>query len=160
VEAADIINAAVDRRQRLLAGHRVVLEVPAELPFVYADPVLLEQALGQIIDNAVKYSQAGSTITVAARAEVGSIVLTVKDEGIGLVGEERTRLWERFFRGERRALNVPGSGLGLWIAKSFVAANGGEIEALSEGADRGTIVTMRLPATEPASPALAMGDNE
>ena len=154
------LNAAVDRRQRLLAGHRVVLEVAAELPFVYADPVLLEQALGQIIDNAVKYSQAGSTITVAAKADAGSVVLAVKDEGIGLVGEERTRLWERFFRGERRASNVPGSGLGLWIAKSFVAANGGEIEAFSEGADRGTIVSMRLPATEPGSSDLAVGDNE
>jgi two-component system, OmpR family, sensor histidine kinase KdpD len=160
VEAADILNAAVDRRQRLLAGHRVVLEVAAELPFVYADPVLLEQALGQIIDNAVKYSQAGSTITVAARAEAGSVILAVKDEGIGLVGEERTRLWERFFRGERRASNVPGSGLGLWIAKSFIVANGGEIEAFSEGADRGTIVSMRLAATEPGSSDLAVGDDE
>ena len=69
--------------------------------------------------------------------EAASVVMSVKDEGIGLVGEERTRLWERFFRGERHASNVPGSGLGLWIAKAFVTANGGEIEAVSEGADRG-----------------------
>jgi len=63
----------------------------------------------------------------------------VDDEGIGLVGEERARLWERFFRGERCASNVSGSGLGLWIAKAFVTANGGEIEASSEGAGRGTL---------------------
>jgi two-component system sensor histidine kinase KdpD len=159
-EPADIINAAVDRRQRLLAGHHVVLELPAELPFIHVDPILLVQALGQIVDNAAKYSQPGSTITVAARAEAASVVMSVKDEGIGLVGEERTRLWERFFRGERRASNVPGSGLGLWIAKAFVAANGGEIEAFSEGADRGTIVSIRLPASEPAMADQAVGEDE
>jgi two-component system, OmpR family, sensor histidine kinase KdpD len=159
-EPADIVNAAVDRRQRLLAGHRVVLELPAELPFIHVDPILLVQALGQIIDNAAKYSQPGSTITIAARTEAASVVMSVKDEGIGLVGEERTRLWERFFRGERRASNVPGSGLGLWIAKAFVAANGGEIEAVSEGADRGTLVSIRLPASEPALADQAMGDDD
>ena len=159
-EPADIINAAVDRRQRLLAGHRVVLEVPADLPLVYVDPILLVQALGQIIDNAAKYSQPGSTITIAAVTESVSVVISVKDEGVGLVGEERTRLWERFFRGERRALNVPGSGLGLWIAKAFVTANGGEIEAFSEGAERGTTVRIRLPASEAATADQAMGDDE
>jgi two-component system, OmpR family, sensor histidine kinase KdpD len=160
VEPADIINAALDRRQRLLAVDRVVLEVPSDLPLLYADPILLEQALGQIIDNAVKYSQAGSTVTVGARSEDAEIVLSVQDEGIGLVGDERTRLWERFFRGERSASNVTGSGLGLWIAKAFVTANGGEIEAFSQGADRGTVVSIRLPATDPRSQDLAMGDDE
>jgi two-component system, OmpR family, sensor histidine kinase KdpD len=160
VEPADIVNAAVDRRQRLLAGHRLVLQVPSELPFIYVDPILLEQALGQIIDNAVKYSQPGSTVTVAARAMGASLVLSVKDEGVGLVGDERTRLWERFFRGERHASNVPGSGLGLWIAKAFVTVNGGEIEAFSGGADRGTAVSIRLPATTPETHDLAAGDDE
>ena len=151
VEPADIVNATLDRRQRLLAGYRVHLDTAGELPFIYGDPILLEQALGQIVDNAAKYSPPGSTITVAARTEGASVVLSVQDEGIGLVGEERTRLWERFFRGERRASNVSGSGLGLWIAKAFVTANGGEIQAFSEGADRGTLVSIRLQAKEPAT---------
>jgi two-component system, OmpR family, sensor histidine kinase KdpD len=157
VEPADIVNAAVDRRQRLLAGHRVVLDIPSELPFIYIDPILLEQALGQIVDNAAKYSQPGSTITVAVRTEGTSVVLSVSDEGIGFVGEERKRLWERFFRGERHASNVPGSGLGLWIAKAFVTANGGEVDAFSAGADRGTIVSIRLPVTEAVAKAVAAG---
>ena len=160
VEPADVVNAAVDRRQRLLADHQVVLEVADELPFIYVDPILLEQALGQIIDNAAKYSQPGSTITVAARTDGSSVVLSVKDDGIGLVGEERTRLWERFFRGGRQASNVPGSGLGLWIAKAFVTANSGEIEAFSEGADRGTTMSIRLPASDPKMQDLAVGDDE
>jgi two-component system, OmpR family, sensor histidine kinase KdpD len=154
IEPSDIINAAVDRRQRLLSGHRVLLDVSDELPFIYGDPVLLEQALGQIVDNAAKYSHPGSAITIAARCDCDSVVLSVKDEGIGLVGEERMRLWERFFRGGRQASS--GSGLGLWIAKAFVTANGGEIDAFSEGADRGTLVSIRLQAKEPAIRDLAV----
>ena len=160
VEPADIVNAAVERRQRLLANHRLMLDLPGDLPFVYVDPVLLEQALGQIIDNAVKYSRPGTTITVSITAAAASIVLSVKDEGIGLVGDERTRLWERFFRGERHASNVTGSGLGLWIAKAFVTANDGTIEASSAGADLGVVVSIRLPVREPATSDLAAAGDE
>jgi two-component system sensor histidine kinase KdpD len=160
VEVADIVNTAIERRQELLAGHHVVLQVPGELPLIYADPIVLEQALGQIIDNAAKYSRPGSTITVAATSTGTHVVLSVEDEGIGLVDDERTRLWERFFRGERHASNVTGSGLGLWIAKAFVTANGGEIEARSEGADCGTIVSIRLSAMQPAMFELAAGGDE
>src|SRR5262245_1004932 len=159
VEPADIVNAAVDRRQQFLSGHRVLLDVSDELPLIYVDPILLEQALGQIIDNAAKYSHPGSAITIAARCDYDSVVLSVKDEGIGLVGEERMRLWERFFRGGRHASNVSGSGLGLWIAKACVTANGGEIQAFSEGADRGTLVSIRLKAKEPATQDLAAVDD-
>ena len=157
VEPADIVNAAVDRRQRLLSGHRVLLDVSDELPLVYVDPTLLEQALGQLVDNAVKYSHPGSAITIAARCDCDSVVLSVKDEGIGLVGEERMRLWERFFRGGRHASS--GSGLGLGIAKAFVTANGGEIEAFSEGADCGTLVSIRVQAKEPATRDLVVVDD-
>ena len=157
VEPADIVNAAVDRRQRLLSGHRVLLDVSDELPFICVDPILLEQALGQLVDNAVKYSHPGSAITIAARCDCDSVVLSVKDEGIGLVGEERMRLWERFFRGGRHASS--GSGLGLWIAKAFVTANGGEIEAFSEGADCGTLVSIRVQAKEPATRDLVVVDD-
>src|SRR5262249_28451611 len=94
VELADIVNAAIDRRQRLLSDHRVLLDVSDKLPFIYVDPILLEQALGQIVENAAKYSHPGSAITIAARCDCDSVVLSVKDEGIGLVGEERMRLWE------------------------------------------------------------------
>jgi two-component system, OmpR family, sensor histidine kinase KdpD len=159
VELADIVNAAVDRRQRRLSDHRVLLDVSDKLPFIYVDPILLEQALGQIVENAAKYSHPGSAITIAARCDCDSVVLSVKDEGIGLVGDERMHLWERFFRGGRLAPNVSGSGLGLWIAKAFVTANGGEIEAFSEGADRGTLISIRLQAKEPATLDLAVVDD-
>jgi two-component system sensor histidine kinase KdpD len=153
VDPADIVNAAVERRERLLAAHEVVLDVAGELPLIYVDSVLIEQALGQIIDNAAKYSKPGSAIVISARASGTSLALSVRDQGIGLVGDEQTRLWERFYRGERYASHVKGSGLGLWIARAFVAANGGDIEAFSEGADRGTLITIHLPVSAP-SPAI------
>jgi two-component system, OmpR family, sensor histidine kinase KdpD len=72
-------------------------------------------------------------------------VLSVHDQGVGLTAQESAQLGERFFRGARHATTTSGSGLGLWIAKAFVSANGGKIEAASLGADQGTTVSIHLP---------------
>lgn len=145
VEPSDLINAALDRRNRWLASHVVTVDVAGELPLIYVDAVLMEQALVQIIDNAAKYSPPGSTITVAARREGDEIVLAVSDQGTGFTSEERGRLGERFFRGERHLSTIPGSGLGLWIANAFVTASSGELEVTSGGANQGSTVAIRLP---------------
>jgi two-component system sensor histidine kinase KdpD len=159
VEPVDIVNAAVDRRARVLSGHRVALNLPEGLPFIYVDAILLEQAFSQVLDNSAKYSPPGSLITIGAHADEKAVVLSVQDEGFGLVGEERTRLWERFYRGERHAAKVNGSGLGLWIARAFVAANHADISAFSEGADRGTIVSISLPRSEQPSQQPSVGND-
>jgi two-component system sensor histidine kinase KdpD len=151
IEPQDIVNAALGRRRRRLSGHHVSLDMDSNLPFIYVDPVLVEQAFGQIVDNAAKYSPPGSPITVAAKRNGRDIVLSVRDEGAGLTAQESTQLGERFFRGPRHATTTSGSGLGLWIAKAFVSANGGKIEAASAGADRGTTVSIHLPFATPAS---------
>ena len=77
--------------------------------------------------------RAGSQITVAARARDGRMVVSVSDEGAGMTAAEQTKIWERFARGERHAATTSGSGLGLWIANAFIAANGGKINAVSDG---------------------------
>jgi two-component system sensor histidine kinase KdpD len=151
IEPQDIVNAALERRRRRLSGHEVSLDMDSSLPFIYVDPVLVEQAFGQIVDNAAKYSPPGSPITVAAKRNGRDIVLSVRDEGVGLTAQESAQLGERFFRGARHATTTSGSGLGLWIAKAFVSANGGKIEAASAGADRGTTVSIHLPFATPAS---------
>jgi two-component system sensor histidine kinase KdpD len=145
IEPADIVNSALERRRRLLAGHEVRLHMDKDLPFIYVDPVLIEQAFVQVLDNAAKYSPAGSTIDVAANRKGSDVALTVTDAGAGLTEEESARLGERFFRGPRHAATISGSGLGLWIAKAFVGANGGRIHAESAGADRGTTIAIELP---------------
>jgi len=160
VDPADIINAAIERRLGRLAEHRIISDIQPDLPLVDVDPMLIEQALGQIIDNAVKYSPAGSTIKVTARAQDQQAVLSVHDEGMGLTPQEQTHLWERFFRGERHIAKITGSGLGLWIARAFVTANSGRLEAASEGVGRGTTISLCLPAAEVAVTDRARAFNE
>jgi two-component system sensor histidine kinase KdpD len=145
IEPADIVNSALERRRRRLNGHAISLDVDSNLPFVYVDPVLIEQAFSQVVDNAGKYSPPGSTITVAAKRNGNGLVLSVHDDGVGLSPEESAQLGERFFRGPRHVSTISGSGLGLWIAKAFVGANGGKIEAESPGINQGTTIAIKLP---------------
>jgi two-component system sensor histidine kinase KdpD len=145
IEPADIVNSALERRRRRLAGHIIAIDMDSNLPFIYVDPVLVEQAFVQIVDNAAKYSPAGSTITVSARRNGHDVILAVNDGGAGLTEEEQSHLGERFFRGPRHSAIASGSGLGLWIAKAFVTANGGRIQATSPGPDLGTTVSICLP---------------
>jgi len=149
IEPQDIVNAALQRRRRRLAGHNVSLDMDANLPLIYVDAVLIEQAFGQIVDNAAKYSPPGTPITVAAKRNGHDVVLSVHDEGVGLTTEESAQLGERFFRGARHAATTSGSGLGLWIAKAFVSANGGKIQAVSSGADKGSTISIHLPFGTP-----------
>ncbi len=145
-DPADIVNAALASRRRALAEHRIALRLPEELPLVHVDPVLIEQALGQLIDNAAKYSAPGSTIHIEGGQRGERAAIAVRDEGAGLTAQEQLRVFERFYRGERTAAAATGSGLGLWIAQAFVAACGGRVEATSPGADQGATITMLLPA--------------
>jgi two-component system sensor histidine kinase KdpD len=121
----------------------------ANLPLIYVDAVLIEQAFVQIVDNAAKYSPQGTPITIAAKRNSHDVVLSVHDTGVGLTAEENAQLGERFFRGARHAATTSGSGLGLWIAKAFVSANGGKIQAVSTGADQGSTVSILLPFGTP-----------
>jgi two-component system sensor histidine kinase KdpD len=146
----DIIDSAIERCRHRLGDRRVVLNLPADLPLIHVDPVLVQQALVQIFDNAAKYSPAGSQISVAARARDGRMTLSISDQGTGLTAAEQPKIWDRFVRGERHAATTSGSGLGLWIANAFIAANGGNMNAVSEGAGLGTTVAIELPVTQAA----------
>ncbi len=150
-DPADIVNAAIERRRRRLAGHDVRLDVARDLPLVDVDALLIEQALGHLLDNAGKYSAAGTVIRVAARRLPDEVAFSVADQGPGLTEEERARAGERFFRGPRHATTLPGSGLGLWIARAFVTANGGSLDAQSPGPGQGATFSIRLPAAGSAS---------
>jgi two-component system sensor histidine kinase KdpD len=128
----------------------VTLDLNSNLPIVHVDPAQVEQALVQILDNAAKYSPAGSPIRVTAHPNGHAVVLAVHDCGAGLTAEEQRQIGERFFRGPRHAVTTSGSGLGLWIADAFITANGGKVEVESEGADRGSTVSIHLPISTSA----------
>ena len=156
----DIIRSAIERCRSRLADRRLVVDLPANLPLVRVDPVLVQQALVQVFDNAVKYSASQSRITVAARARDGLLVVSVSDEGAGITPAEQSRIWERFARGERHAGSTSGSGLGLWIANAFIAANGGKINAASAGPGQGSTVAIELPVTQDAVAQLESDTDE
>jgi two-component system sensor histidine kinase KdpD len=159
-EPADIINSAIERCRHRLGDRRVVLNLPPDLPLIHVDPVLVQQALVQIFDNAAKYSPTGSPISVAAHTRDGRMTLSVSDQGTGLTATEQPKIWDRFMRGERQAATTSGSGLGLWIANAFIAANGGNMNAISEGPGLGTTVAIELPVTQAAVPQMESDADE
>jgi len=144
-DPTDIVNAALKQKERRLASHWVELDLARDVPLVHVDSVLVEQALGQLLENAAKYSPTGSEIKVSSRCEGDHLVLSVKDQGSGLTTDEKGKLGKRCFRGERRTVGDSGSGLGLWIASTFIAANGGTLHVKSPGPNLGTTISLRLP---------------
>lgn len=147
VDLADVINAALDRRERKLSQHRLEVELPDEIPFTEGDPMLIEQAIAQVLDNASKYAPRGSIIRLRVDVQDGVIALTIADEGLGIAEHEQNRVKERFFRGSGHTGTTSGSGLGLWIADAFIAACGGQLTVTSPGLGKGTTVTFILPAS-------------
>ncbi|MGO9356067.1 MAG: DUF4118 domain-containing protein [Xanthobacteraceae bacterium] len=146
VEPADIINDALTRRAKRLSRHLVDVKFGAELPLIEVDPVMIAEACGQLIDNAVKYSAAGSRITVEVRLLGKRIALSVSDEGSGLAPEDISQLGRKSYRGRRQRQITQGFGLGLWIVSAFVRANGGSFEIANRSDRPGTVATILLPA--------------
>jgi len=159
-DPTDIVSAALKLKERKLALHPVKLELAFDLPLVWVDSVLVEQALGQLLENAAKYSPVGSEIEVSGRCEQDHVVLAVKDQGFGLTADEKGQLGKRSFRSTRHLEGTSGSGLGLWIASIFVAANGGTLRAESPGLNLGTIISMLLPTGSADTPEFASAFND
>ena len=143
----DIVNAAIKGRARRLAEHKVEIEFAEELPLVHVDSGLIEEACGQLLENAAKYSPSGSTISVGTRAEQERVILSISDQGVGITPDEQQQLGRRSFRSPRHQVTIPGSGLGFWIASTFVAANGGTIDISSRGQGQGTTASIALPGS-------------
>jgi K+-sensing histidine kinase KdpD len=158
VDPTDIVNAAIAQRSHRLNSHRLDVEVAADLPLIHVDAALVEQALGELLENAVKYSPAATVIKLAASLEDQGVVLSVCDQGAGLAPSEKSQLLTRPYRSDRHLATVVGSGLGLWMAQAFVTATGGTLNAVSAGEGRGATFSIHLragpePATERANPS-------
>ena len=143
-----VVSQALERVRGLSgrAGVRVdVADVPAELA-VMGDRSQLVAAVGHLLDNAVKYSQRGGAVSVAAATEgEGSwVVLTVRDQGIGIPGRDIDRVWERFYRSESGRKHAAGTGLGLSIVRHVAGSHGGSA-AVESVEGQGSVFTLRLP---------------
>ena len=148
LDVSDAISAATGRMVRRISSHKVREEVPDDLPFVSADPLLLEQALVNLLDNAVKYSPAGSEILVSAKALGERIVLTVEDEGPGIPLTELPHIFDKFYRVRKADHGVAGTGLGLSVARGFVESFGGSLAAGNRSDRSGAIFTLTIPISK------------
>jgi PAS domain S-box-containing protein len=141
-----LVSEAVSSAQEAAAEHSFVVEVPDEPLAVVADRDKLRQILSVLLDNAVRYSPMGGTVTVAARRRADKVELEVVDEGIGIPAAEQERIFRKFYRAEASARDGGGggTGLGLFIAQGLVAAMGGRIGVESVESE-GSTFSFELP---------------
>jgi signal transduction histidine kinase len=138
---ADVVADAARRSARC----RFVVDVPATLPLVDADPRRIQQVLRNLLDNAVKYSPETSVVVVRGEIGGGEAILSVSDQGVGIAPADLNRLFEKFFRVKAGlGRHVVGSGLGLPIARTIVESHGGRIWAESQ-VGRGSTFYFTLP---------------
>jgi two-component system sensor histidine kinase KdpD len=121
----EIVGAALTRMEAALGNRPVRTSVPAELPLVLVDPVLIEQLLVNLLENAIKYTPPGTEIEVAAAVTEASLRLEVADRGRGIPAGDEERIFERFYRDP--GARVPGVGLGLAICRAIARAHGGTL---------------------------------
>jgi len=146
VDLAELVGSALERAGRILAGHRVDVDLAASLPMLNLDAVLFEQVLFNLLDNAAKYAPAGSLIVVRAGREDGHVRVEVLDEGEGIPQEDVERIFDKFYRVHARDRQRAGTGLGLAICRGFVEAMGGAIKAGNRRDRTGAVFTLTLPA--------------
>ena len=136
-----------------LDGRRLKIHLCEQLPRVSADPDLASMALRQVIDNGLKYSQPGTELEVAASSEAsGSVTIRVRDRGPGIPDAERERIFDRFYRRQSAKERVPGSGMGLYIAREIARAHGGDLWVESV-LGLGSEFCMTLPTQQESLPA-------
>jgi two-component system sensor histidine kinase KdpD len=141
----DVLSASLYLLRPALAGRELKISLPPNLPLIEFDALLLERVLFNLIENAAKYSPAGSPIVISAGTEGGMGWLRVQDHGPGFPPDRMTRVFDMFVRGEDES-SRPGVGLGLAIARAIIEAHGGTIVASNE---EGAVVTIRLPLGVP-----------
>jgi signal transduction histidine kinase/GAF domain-containing protein len=128
VDLRSIARDVVDRQREMNPDRAVALEADDPVPMVAADPMRIEQVLGNLVANALKYADPGAPVSVEVRRADGEARVLVTNRGPGIPAEQLPRLFERYFRTpSARAGAVSGSGLGLYIAKGLVDAHGGRI---------------------------------
>lgn len=150
VDLAEMADGAVFEQKPLAdaKGLKLAWIKPHGLPMAWADPDKIRQVVMNFIDNAIKYTATGS-VTVGLRLENDYLVYSVKDTGVGMGPEEKSRLFKKFERGEGgRLMYTGGTGLGLYVAKLMADAHRGEISGVSEGKDKGSTFSIKIPTEE------------
>jgi two-component system sensor histidine kinase KdpD len=145
IDIVSFVNRVVHRYMAHSHERRVTVTSCRESVEVPTDPQLLEMALTQLLDNAVKYSLPASAITVSVRAEEGFVMTSVRNEGNSIAPDEQGRIFERFYRGAKVRNLVSGTGLGLYVARKIADAHGGSLDLVNDEQSKGVVFCLKLP---------------
>jgi two-component system sensor histidine kinase KdpD len=151
VDIGEVVGAALQRVGSILAHHKIEVDLEPDLPMLNLDMLLFEQMLVNLLDNAAKYSPAGSQVTIRARRTPGAATIEVLDEGPGIPEDRLERIFEKFHRVKNGDRQRAGTGLGLAICRGFAEALGGKITAANRLDRSGAIFTITFPYIEPES---------
>lgn len=148
LDVAEVVGSVLRRADKVLAGHRVETSLAGPLPMLRLDPVLFEQVLFNLLDNAAKYSPPGTVIRIEGRRDGDRVRLRIVDEGNGIPAEDLNRVFDKFYRVRKTDRQRAGTGLGLAICRGFVEAMGGTIEAGNRHDRPGAVFAVALPVRE------------
>lgn len=151
IEPRELVGRAVRQLKHELDGFRVTVDVPLLLPAIKGDPVLLEQAFVNVLDNAGKYAPGGSAIAVSAERRDDGIVFAIDDRGPGIDAADRERVFDLFYRVGKGDRQGKGTGLGLAISRGILEAHGGTIAAAAGDGGIGTRIVIHLPLSDTGS---------
>ena len=147
-----LLTAELARWQQQAEMNRLTLslQLPPDLPNFNLDPMRMSQALGNVVDNAIRHTQADGQVEVAATIEAGrQLTISVSDDGAGISSADLPHVVDRFYRADRsRSRRTGGAGLGLAITRAVVEAHGGTVSVSSDGLGHGTTVRIALPLQE------------
>ena len=141
-----VVDAVVASQRARGTGHAFVLDADAELPIVQGEEVYVEQVIRNFLGNAVKYSPAGTTITISVASGSAGVEVRITDEGAGLPEGEPDRLFELFYRAKGAVATTSGAGIGLFVCRELVHAMGGRVWARPGSAGSGAEFGFWLPA--------------
>jgi len=148
VDLSDIVGSALKRADKVLSAHEVTVAVAPDLPLLRLDPVLFEQVLFNLLDNAAKYAPTGTAIHLSAQRVGATVEVKVWDQGEGIPGADLERIFDKFYRVQATDRRRAGTGLGLAICRGFVEAMGGTVVAGNRTDRRGAVFTVTLPIRE------------
>jgi two-component system sensor histidine kinase KdpD len=148
-DLGEIVGTALARSSKILAQHRVEVDLGSDLPMLGLDPVLFEQVLVNLLENAAKYAPPGTLVRIRGWREDGVVQLHIIDEGSGIPAEDLERVFDKFHRVQKADQVRAGTGLGLAISRGFIEAMGGSITAANRSDRPGAVFTITLPIPKP-----------
>jgi two-component system, OmpR family, sensor histidine kinase KdpD len=149
-DMAELIDNVVNRARPALEPRRVVVDVPPDMPFPLIDPILIDQAIFHVLENAGKYTSPDSAVSIIVAALDNGITIEIADEGPGFPVEDGERIFAKFYRAPATS-RIAGTGLGLAICRGFVEAHGGTITATNRSDRRGALFAIVLPLGDSAA---------